>query len=509
MPELPLEVWSNITVDLQLQPMRLGDYAPDSAFLARRACLRNLCLTSHKLLAAAQPLLYESIILYHIPEYPSAGPKSLVQLLRSLATSPSLRPHIRHLACALNLWPARCEIKKPRDAVVHEWQAMRDAFEDLPTVEKRFFDKASLFELPAQVQAPVEAPQTRIFRVIDDTQLSNNDSQVPQKLLAILLCFVPKLQTVLLQGSSHADSPARPFSDLLQHFLVQGGVDQSPVLPRLSTIRLQPDRGASPETWTGVQICQDALAHLPSLRRLDIWKASYTANNAANNITPQPKWANRLENIRIAMGSTMGEIVGLVEQAHALKNLRVDYVTLPARLRLHATPQTDLNQALQQHAATLVRLRLTGITAPLQWQGLRLSCLPQLRCVEELEIEHQQLAGPGVASEEVRVPDLLPPNLRRLKLFFLLGCEKNFQTFMLTFPLDLQFARLQGRLKSLQEIHLEVFSDNTATKDKKRLLAALDDRLVAMLGQGCNCTYNLNRNGRDAENVEPWALDEF
>lgn len=507
MPELPLEVWSNIAAAFQLQPMKLGTYAPDSNFLTRRACLRNLCLTSHQLLAAAQPWLYESIILYHDRGEPPKGPESLVQLLRSLATSPYLRRHIRHLACALNLWPTRHGMTQPQKAVLHEWQSLRGFFEDLPPAEKRLFAQAALFEPPNQAQASqiqVQAPPSRLVRAVNYTQQSNNDSQEPQKLLAILLCFAPKLQTVLLQGSSSPDLPARPFSDLLEHFLIQGGIDQSPVLPHLSTIRLQPDRGASLESWTGVQVCQDILAHLPSLRRLDLWKA-LSITNATNN-KPHPKWANELRDIHVAIGSDMGDIGRIVEQATALRSLRIELVTTRSRYGLPILPQGDLNQALHRNAATLVRLRLAGMSLYLQRQGTSLSSLPQLRCVEDLEIEYQQLVGPGLSIGQVRVPDMLPPNIRRLKLLFLEGCNNHFNTFMLTFPLDLQVARLQGRFKRLQEIHLEVFSSATVEVNP-RLMAAIDNMLVAILEQGCMCTYTLNHAAWDADSLEPWALD--
>ncbi|KAK8133775.1 hypothetical protein PG984_005787 [Apiospora sp. TS-2023a] len=513
MPQLPVEVWSNIAAALQLQPMQLGRYAPDATFLASRACLRNLCLTSHKLLVAAQPRLYESIILYHDQDEPYKGPESLVQLLRTLATSPSLRRHIRHLACAFNLWPTRYDIKQPHDAVLHEWQTTRGFFEGLPPAERQLFAQAALFEPPAQSQAsqlrgqawPVEiqaqAPQTRSFRVVDYSQEPNNDSQEPQRLLAILLCFAPKLQTMLLQGSSsNTDSPARPFSDLLEHFLIQGGIDQSPVLPLLSTIRMQPDRAVTPSFWTGLQVCQDILSHLPSLSRLDLWKAS-SVTTAAN-----PKWIKGLEDIRVAVGDDVGGIVGLMEQAEALKTLRIDCVTTRSRYGMAMTWQGSLNQALQQHAATLVRLRLAGMAFNLQRQGISLSSLPQLRRVEDLEIEHQQLVGSGPNAGQVRVPDLLPPNLRRLKLLFLQGCNDHFDTFMLTFSLDLELAKSQGRFKRLQEIHLEVYSSNSI-KYNLTQMAAIDNMQMAIIGQGCVCTYSLWRGDWDADNVEPWALD--
>ncbi|KAK8077263.1 hypothetical protein PG996_003433 [Apiospora saccharicola] len=515
MPELPLEIWNNIAAALQLQPMQLGKYAPDSTFLARRACLRNLCLTSQKLLAAAQPWLYESVILYHNRDEPYKGPESLVQLLRSLAASPSLRRHIQHLACAFNLWPTRHDMKQPHDAVLHEWQAARSLFEDLPPPEKRLFDQAALFEppaaqaqaqasqtqapapAPAPVQAQAQAPHPRFFRVVDYTE-HLNESQEPQKLLAILLCFAPKLQSLLIQGNSNSALPARPFSDLLEYFLMRGGVDQSPVLPLLSTIRLQPDRGAPPVFWAGLQVCQDILAHLPSLSRLDLWKTSYTMNSP-------PKWASRLEDIHVANDNDVGGILGLMEQATALRTLRIDCINAGPRYARPSTPQGDLNQALHQHAATLVSLRLTGMTFNLQRQGISLSSLPQLRRVEELEIEHQQLVSPGLSSGLVRVPDLLPPNLRRLKLLFLHGCNDHFDDFLLTFPLDLEVARSQGCFKRLQEIQLEVFS--AAAQNDPKQMAAIDNMQVAVIGQGCICTYALNRGDWNADNVEPWALD--
>ncbi|KAK7921295.1 hypothetical protein PG985_009317 [Apiospora marii] len=383
--------------------------------------------------------------------------------------------------------------------MLQEWQSMRGFFEDLPPAEKGLFAQASLFEPPNQAQAP----QTRSFRVVDETQQPNNDSQEPQKLLAILLCFAPKLQTVLLQGSSNPDSLARPFSGLLEHFINQGGIDQSPVLSLLSTIRLQPDRGASLESWTGVQVCQDIFAHLPSLRRLDLWKASSITSAAID--TPHRRWANGLEEILVAIGNDMGGVVGVVEQATALRNLRIDFVTARSRYGLPITPQGDFNQALQRNAATLVRLRLAGMAFNLQRQGIILSSLPQLRCVEDLEIEHQLLVRPGLTTGQVRVPDMLPPNVRRLKLLFLHGCNDHFNTFVLTFPLDLQAARLQGRFKRLQKIHLEVFLATAG--DDPRLMTAIDNMLVAILGQGCICTYTLNRAAWDADSMEPWALD--
>ncbi|KAK8087165.1 hypothetical protein PG994_002139 [Apiospora phragmitis] len=507
MPELPLEVWSNIASALQLQPMRVGDYAPDSTFLARRACLRNLCRTSSKLAAAAQPWLYETIILYANPKDRTKGPESLVQLLRSLVASPSLRRHIRHLACALNLWPIELEgNKQHRDGVLQEWRAMRDVVEDSPPAVKRPFVQAALLEPSDQVLAPPTWPYARHVDagVVDAVQLFNDDSQAPQKLLAILLCFTPKLQTLLLQGSSHADSPIRPFSDLLQYFLSQGSGDQSPVLPLLSTVLLQPDRSTLTESWTGVQVCQDFLAHLPSLRRLDQWKTRWA--RGTDNLH-NCKWVDRLEEVHVAIIAPLGDIAHLVEQARALRTLGVDCVTGSPRYRVPTGTQRDLNQALLQRAATLVQLRITGILHDFRWLGVSLWCLSQLHRLEDLGIEYQQLVRPGATAGEVRVPDLLPPNLRRLKLLFLQGCDTHFETFMLTFPLDLQFARAQGRLKRLQKIHLEVFSATNI--DDPKQIASIEARVVAILALGCIFTYTLNRHERNTTQVEPWALHEF
>ncbi|KAK8039371.1 hypothetical protein PG993_007782 [Apiospora rasikravindrae] len=506
MPDFPLEVWSNIASNFQLPPLDLGHHAPSSTFLARRACLRSLCLTSHKLAAAAQPWLYRSIILYSDPDGPSTDPHSLVQLLRTLATSPSLQVYIQHFACALKLWPNEREreggCNEDRIAVLHEWQAMRDVFEDLPPAEKRFFVQAALLGPSSQVPAPQIWPYARHL----DTGIANaikdwtSGSQTPQRLLAILLCFTPRLQSLLLQGSPVEDSPMRPFSDLLQYFLIQDSVDQSPILPLLSTIRLQPDRtNTMREPWTGAQICQDFLEHLPSLRRLDLWKSRWVRGT---DYLPDPKWANKLEDINVALSAPLGDIACFVEQATALRTLRIDCMALPSAFSVQRT-QRDLNNALQRHAATLERLRLTGMPDAFQRQGTSLWCLPQLPHVEHLEIEYQQLIRPQGIAGEVRVPDMLPPNLRSLKLLFLQ--EGDFDTFMLMFPLDLEFARGQKRLRRLDKIHLEVFS--AAKKDDLRQRAAIDARVVAIIEQGCVCTYTLNFFRRDPAIVRPWALD--
>ncbi|KAK7948076.1 uncharacterized protein PG986_008962 [Apiospora aurea] len=501
MPDLPLEVWNNIASNFQLQPLDLGDYAPNSTFLATQACLRNICLTSHTLAAAAQPWLYRSIILYPDPESPSKGPKSFVQLLRTLATSPSLRLHIRHFACALKLWPTeRDGCQDERKLVLQEWQAVRDVFEALPPAEKRLFVQAALLEPSSQVPAPQIWPYAGHLKtgvVVGGIKGWNSDSQAPQKLLAILLCFTPRLHTLLLQVTPLADSPMRSFSDLLQYFLTQSSGDQSPVLPLLSTIRLQPDRFSTVrDPWTGVRVCQDFLEQLPSLRRLDLWKSWHTRNTDQQ---PDPKWASNLEGINIALKASLGDIACFVEQATALRTLRVDCMALPLAFS-NQRPPRDLNKALLQRAGTLERLRLTGMAGA--FRGASLWCLPHLTHVEHLEIEYQQLRPRGIA-EEVRVPDMLPPNLRSLKLLFLQAGD--FDTFMLMFPLDLGFARGQKRLKRLEKIHLKVFS--AAGKNDPRQRADIDVRVVATLEQDCVCTYTLNGHERDPANIQPWPLD--
>ncbi|KAK7980455.1 hypothetical protein PG989_012912 [Apiospora arundinis] len=507
--KLPPEVWGSIASSFQLEPMDMGTYHPSRDFLANRANLRNLCLTNHTFAAAAQPFLYETIILYARPDDETKGPESLVQLLRTLVSNPVLQQYVRHLACALTLWPNKRDgIQSPfrsfrvwkgmRDgsqqsvSVLRAWQEMRDVcLAKLKPAERQLFVNATLLEPSDEAPAPQTWPYSRHVDagVKDAIQLWNNDLQTSQKLLAILLCFTPRLQTLLLQGSAHQRSPIRPFSDLLEYFLCQQSGPQDPVLPLLSTIRLQPGPSALPSSWTGVQVCQNLLPHLPSLRQLDQWKsASY---RDAQDL-PDHTWANGLEEINVVLGTNAGTTAGFVNQAHSLRTLRLQCV--PEHHGIHnwqpTPPQGDLNQAILHRAPTLARLTLTSMGDAFQWQHRRLSCLPQLPLVEELEIDHSllvQFNSPG----ETQVPDLIPPNLRELKLIFHHGSDEHFEMFMLTFPLDLPLARSQGRLKELQKIHIEVFSVHDINNQK--LKAKLDTRLALILETGCVCTYTLNR----------------
>ncbi|KAK6844948.1 hypothetical protein PG995_015058 [Apiospora arundinis] len=449
--KLPPEVWGSIASSFQLEPMDMGTYHPSRDFLANRANLRNLCLTNHTFAAAAQPFLYETIILYARPDDETKGPESLVQLLRTLLSNPVLQQYVRHLACALTLWPNKRDgIQSPfrsfriwkgmRDgsqqsvSVLRAWQDMRDVcLAKLKPAERQLFVNATLLEPSDEAPAPQTWPYSR-----------------------------------------HVDAGSGP---------------QDPVLPLLSTIRLQPGPSALPSSWTGVQVCQNLLPHLPSLRQLDQWKsASY---RDAQDL-PDHTWANGLEEINIALGTNAGTAAGFVNQAHSLRTLRLQCV--PEHHGIHnwqpTPPQGDLNQAILHRAPTLARLTLTSMDDAFQWQNRRLSCLPQLPLVEELEIDHSllvQFNSPG----ETQVPDLIPPNLRELKLIFHHGSDEHFEMFMLTFPLDLPLARSQGRLKHLQKVHIEGFSVHDINNQK--LKAKLDTRLALILETGCVCTYTLNR----------------
>ncbi|KAK6825353.1 hypothetical protein PG987_012847 [Apiospora arundinis] len=493
--KLPPEVWGSIASSFQLEPMDMGTYHPSRDFLANRANLRNLCLTNHTFAAAAQPFLYETIILYARPDDETKGPESLVQLLRTLVSNPVLQQYVRHLACALTLWPNKRDGIQPPFRSFRVWKGMRDgsqqsvsvlrAWQDMRDVclaklkpeERQLFVNATLLEPSDEAPAPQTWPYSRHVDagVKDAIQLWNNDLQTSQKLLAILLCFTPRLQTLLLQGSAHR-SPMRPFSDLLEYFLCE---QSGPPRPR-STPLVDDSSTAWP---LGPPVI---LAWCPGLS-----KPPSASSKDAQDL-PDHTWANGLEEINIALGTNAGTAAGFVNQAHSLRTLRLQCV--PEHHGIHnwqpTPPQGDLNQAILHRAPTLARLTLTSMGDAFQWQRRRLSCLPQLPLVEELEIDHSLLVqsnSPG----ETQVPDLIPPNLRELKLIFHHGSDEHFEMFMLTFPLDLPLARSQERLKHLQKVHIEVFSVHDINNQK--LKAKLDTRLALILETGCVCTYTLNR----------------
>lgn len=168
-PELPYEIWLAILRYYELRPLVFGLAKPDSGFTARRSVLWSLCLVSPRLLDIARPLLYANIVLPL--DGSNASGRQCLRLLRAVSHNPRLGRLVSSLAVPL------------QPSLDMQWWSVTKS---VLQIEQAHDDLRALF---AQVKLPYTQAET-----------TKDDQGAQQKLVALLICLLPNLQSLLIHA---------------------------------------------------------------------------------------------------------------------------------------------------------------------------------------------------------------------------------------------------------------------------------------------------------------------
>ncbi|KAI1505259.1 hypothetical protein F5X99DRAFT_368822 [Biscogniauxia marginata] len=452
---LPNELLELIFDHLRLPPLRLGSELPDETFIENRAALRSLCRSSQLFREVARPLLYEKVILYIDEENLTedgellAGSKNLMLLVRTLTQRPGFRDFIKYIACPMLLQTSPWWHQDDRAELVSaSWKYNKADFSDL------LGDDWLVFRL-AGLRTSDSAPQS-----------SEDDvAGIAEKLLAVLLCLTPSLETLLMHTIERQRYRIlnRTIAQALKHERLK---DQT--LPKLRTLQFQlPPRSVQvPELGRAecatVYECP-VLLSLPSIRRIDTWhdEMSYIDDFS---------WVGKIEELDLVSQTSAETYCRLCEHAGNLRKLSIDIFNISTEFSGIFGTGTDLNAAIVHLAKTLQEFRVftryrddyDSYLPP----SARLTCLPKLKHLEILSVDRKVLFRNEAELQELGLADRLPPNLQVLNLYedwHLLGpnptdieLENNTppsdEMYMIAF-LDLE-ARRHERLPKLRKISL-------------------------------------------------------
>lgn len=534
---LPLEVWRAIAMHFRLGPMRLGDYKPDPEFLERRKCLYRLCLTSQALLAAARPFLYETVVLY-VETAPGTqgiapGAESLAQLLRTLAAQPALRPHVKHLACAMPIGPRALQFD-PHDrnasleAVVYSWLSTCHDFQDLSAADARLFRAVCLLPVPEPLLRlagrafPLAGPAAGWWLEYETTA---------QQLFTALICMTPNLTSLLLEGSR-----CRRMEECLARLRRNLGCD---VLARLETLRIQAGEGRTYflSFHTMDDVVQGFLQALPSVRRLDLWRAWLPSRHPADQ--PRYGWLKQLDELHLHMYPEPTPVCEMIRHVSPLKSLALDFLdhisAVPVASPLPSAGTTG--DALFLHKTSLTQLRITGNMAYASACGssIHLWCLDQLTRLRYLVVDLSILCGlPPVGSSVdgftghsldhtyASLFDSLPRSLESLLLVFDGEWPMYLREFLAKAPDFLKTPWKYPNLTRFRHLHLSLRSsegDYVGCTDGGappwclypamlgNFKYAIADSIVFTWDLGHKSEYKKSSQARPK--LTPWSLDEF
>ena len=440
---LPPEIITSILDCLVPQPPEIGETRPVSYdklvpgepwfdFTRSRRGLWSLCLTSRRFAAVAQPLLYRVIAIL--------DEDGLILLFRTLAERPAFGPWTRYLSVHLTL---------SRESVIRE---TRRAIGRLLRTFRPVAAGAAP-SAPAVLVEPIRHAIAVLTHGLPVLSTSAGDfDTVPQVILAYILRFLARLETLMLQVPICDDHPEytalfERLAEAAAHF---AGSDAPPeLIPfcHVSTLLLQGDPELLahfesdecdceiPEVW-GSQARRYAplFARFPRLATLEV-------------STDDGAWSNVLDEHPLFLqgGAAAPPYLGSIRHLYlhnsiaCPRNLHQVLRNAPALQTLYMTPRRDdafyrgppedatyahpeaLDVALERHAHNLRHLDVAwfdviGFESLIGPDG-RLASLPTLVQLEKLCVQLAVLYGTSpMAALATPLVDLLPPNLVELTL---------------------------------------------------------------------------------------------
>ncbi|KAK8011579.1 hypothetical protein PG990_010544 [Apiospora arundinis] len=470
---LPTELRSEIVSYLELPRVDRDCLWAPQEFLDNRSALRNLCLASRSTAAEARPWLYRRIILYidgddvdfsisspalkvdrhvnmsELPKVPYAGPDSMVQLIRTLIHNPHLRTYIKYVACPFSLSdipPSSYteQLEFDMKMMCSSWKRHAHEFTDTSGVERRILDMAGL-SVPL-LNTP-SCDRAEEVGENDGMPLEHEDKmeEVPQRLISVLLCLLPEVDTLLLQSCDR-----RP-SEVTNRIITQCLKDEkiaSSVLPKLTTLDLRVHQLRWKRMRERDAIPFDAvyaLLHLPTLRHIATWQddgfasffeihrpqqngvaAFIDSYGVLDNVMQRPRnshreWLPKIETMSLTTaGYHCSYFYAACEMSTSLRRLTLDVIDVNRGGHFKSEFHSDatLNTSLLLRAETLEELRLGHFSYKHNHIGGsgQLTHLPSMKKLHTLNIEMHMLFGPYERIQQLSLPDLLPPNLERLEL---------------------------------------------------------------------------------------------
>lgn len=396
---LPTELLQQIIGNFSIPTLRLGTTRPDSEdFKANRAALRNLCLASGLIQGIAQPLLYQTVIIYN------DTPNSLHRLIRSLILRPDLRPLVKYVAFTPFVKEADCRSDMARDYLVGALELVRD----IAGRDGGFLHAAGLSE---EIEAIKHA---------HSCDMDSSAASVPNGMFASLLCLTPEVHTVLLEvvPGIHRSSITETFGSVFGARVLDGS--DARLLPKLTTLQLQ----AHPQTNGNIRRLENVtiidcvvLLRRPTLLRLETYQADGEQWPCA-----YPGGADYLSNIRemhLTTSMSIWKLQNVIERAVNLKKLTLLPDCYTSALEDEAFTDQCVDAAVASRAGTLEELRFQtfaiGGVQSISNEG-RFQRLPELTKLGVLEIETAALFRSQSLLHELDLHELLPPNLTELRL---------------------------------------------------------------------------------------------
>ncbi|KAH7037027.1 uncharacterized protein B0I36DRAFT_358779 [Microdochium trichocladiopsis] len=431
-PALPYEIWLAILRYFELRPLEFGRTRPDSGFTARRSVLWSLCLTSHRLLDIARPLLYANIVLPLDGSNP--GARRCLRLLRTVSQNPRLGRLVVSLAVPLQLsFDARW------------WETSRSilAVNDVHGDHRQLFEKMHL--------------------LTEDAAVRGHQQAVQQKLVALLICLLPSLQRLLVHVPFTVDSSSRNLQAALRILLPD---EDNNLIDSLNTLSITQ---RPPPTQTDAANEGGSTSHgkFEPLQRLDVLQLQQGPSLDGPVLLPEDSGdGNGLEGILPILKLRAGKLKRLDLSDHCLQDVNTNDTatsviaqitelnlvhldhpgeatlllrsarkleTLSLNLTRHAVPPSpstsagtndDYNMAILERRDTLRSLSFTAADFdPVELGYLlgplgRLTCLSQLSHLRFLRVEPHLLIDWLEVNTWPKFLDNLPKSLLKLAFRF-------------------------------------------------------------------------------------------
>lgn len=444
---LPAELRAQVISYLELPRVDRDQLWPSQEFVDKQSALRNLCLTSRSTAVEARIWLYRTIILFidgddvdfsmsspsmkvfrHAhefasPKVPFAHPDSMVQLIRTLTHNPHLRTYIKYVACPFSkseIPPSSYtdQLEEDTKRMCTSWVRHAHEFSDTTGLERQILEMSGHAIPPTNKR--LNNPDETIKGGIWDL---TGKVEVVQRLVAVLLCLLPEVDTLLLQACDYR--PSRITHQILEKYM-NNKATSSLVMPKLATLQLQVHQ----LRWKRINDLEKtsfdavyALLDLPTLRHIETWQDDgFNSFFAARGADPVDhiglQWLPKIETLSLTSAVyDCNNFFAAIRWATSLRRLTMDVYGMEISHPWYSR-QPSLDEALLVHAGMLEELYLGTFSKAYKHisEARCLSCLPHMTKLRVLSVEMSMMFGPFEKLTRLSLPDLLPPNLEQLYL---------------------------------------------------------------------------------------------
>ncbi|KAK0629363.1 hypothetical protein B0T17DRAFT_491503 [Bombardia bombarda] len=469
-------------------------------WLAGRNDLLAFAQTSRRMAAIAKPLLYHTLVI--------RSHRSLVTLYRRMSRHPEIKPWIRNITCLANVAGVLTIA-----GAHHEWEG-QTGVKWQPSYSNT--DENIALELLKAIV--LNAPNLRNFLVaFPDHELPDRDPG-PDGLDLLL----PIFRTEVLRYLTESYLPTRSEFALSRFFPFEH-------MANLSSLRIYCHREEVDRELSFSRMLADyAVASLPEMKNLKTLELSCSSagNLFLEDITLPP--LPQIKHLRL-YGSNIHEprLVAFCIACVNLETLLVHFEASSTDEDRDKLPEgKTLNDALLGLAGSLRTLELVALSEghyltrgrerPRKPENHRLTCIPELRRLENLTLDYRGLFGTlGILEEDDgdRLCHLLPPSLRHFVLVCEWGTAKDWkQSYLVNVDMMLYGVQCLCMAQSprLTSISLAIHSWPAKSRFHKRFKREVEGARQRCASAGILFrTFDLLPSYQDEDEMDPVEEDEF